>query len=139
MLWCRRWSPRWATPTLSSSTADLTHGQETLSSRRPASAIRWNAGFARRGDARIEARRDASSETAFKLYDTYGFPFDLTEDALKARGIGVDAKGFAAVYMERQRARARKSWAGWGEAAYRDLVVELKEEVGAARVSGLRR
>ena len=74
-------------------------------------------------------------ETAFKLYDTYGFPFDLTEDALKARGIGVDTKGFAAC-MERQRAEARKSWAGSGEAATETLWFELKEEVGATEFLG---
>ena len=74
-------------------------------------------------------------ETAFKLYDTYGFPFDLTEDALKARGIGVDTKGFAAA-MERQRAEARKSWAGSGEDATETLWFELKEEVGATEFLG---
>ena len=74
-------------------------------------------------------------ETAFKLYDTYGFPFDLTEDALKARGIGVDTKGFAAA-MERQRAEARKSWAGSGEAATETLWFELKEELGATEFLG---
>ncbi|MGB0057907.1 MAG: alanine--tRNA ligase, partial [Methyloceanibacter sp.] len=74
-------------------------------------------------------------ETAFKLYDTYGFPFDLTEDALKASGIGVDTKGFAAA-MERQRAEARKSWAGSGEAATETLWFELEEEVGATEFLG---
>ena len=74
-------------------------------------------------------------EVAFKLYDTYGFPFDLTEDALKARGIGVDTKGFAAA-MERQRAEARKSWAGSGEAATDSLWFELKEELGATEFLG---
>jgi alanyl-tRNA synthetase len=74
-------------------------------------------------------------EVAFKLYDTYGFPYDLTEDALKARGIGVDAKGFAAA-MERQRAEARKSWAGSGEAATEEVWFELKEELGATEFLG---
>ncbi len=74
-------------------------------------------------------------EVAFKLYDTYGFPYDLTEDALKARGIGVDAKGFAAS-MERQRAEARKSWTGSGEAATDALWFELKEELGATEFLG---
>jgi alanyl-tRNA synthetase len=74
-------------------------------------------------------------DVAFKLYDTYGFPYDLTEDALKARGIGVDAKGFAAA-MERQRAEARKSWAGSGEAATDKLWFELKEELGATEFLG---
>jgi alanyl-tRNA synthetase len=76
-----------------------------------------------------------SGEVAFKLYDTYGFPFDLTEDALKARGIGVDAKGFAAA-MERQRTEARKSWAGSGEAATETVWFEVKEEVGVTEFLG---
>jgi alanyl-tRNA synthetase len=74
-------------------------------------------------------------EVAFKLYDTYGFPYDLTEDALKAKNIAVDAKGFAAA-MERQRAEARKSWAGSGEAATEGLWFELKEELGATEFLG---
>ena len=74
-------------------------------------------------------------EIAFKLYDTYGFPYDLTEDALKVRGIGIDAKGFAAA-MERQRAEARKSWAGSGEAATDRLWFELREELGATEFLG---
>ncbi|WP_045369774.1 alanine--tRNA ligase [Methyloceanibacter caenitepidi] len=76
-----------------------------------------------------------SGEIAFKLYDTYGFPYDLTEDALKAKGIGVDAAGFKAA-MERQRAEARKSWSGSGEAATDKLWYELKEEVGATEFLG---
>jgi len=74
-------------------------------------------------------------EIAFKLYDTYGFPYDLTEDALKAKGIFIDAKGFAAS-MERQRAEARKSWAGSGEAATETLWFELKEKLGATEFLG---
>jgi alanyl-tRNA synthetase len=74
-------------------------------------------------------------EVAFKLYDTYGFPYDLTEDALKAKGIGVDAAGFNAA-MERQRAEARKSWAGSGEAATEGLWFELKEALGATEFLG---
>jgi alanyl-tRNA synthetase len=88
-------------------------------------------------DATKDLKRGATlpGEVAFKLYDTYGFPYDLTEDALKARGIGVDAKGFAAA-MERQRAEARKSWAGSGEAATEALWFELKEELGATEFLG---
>ena len=55
-------------------------------------------------------------ETAFTLYDTYGFPLDLTQDALRARGIGVDIASFNDA-MERQREKARASWSGSGEAA----------------------
>jgi alanyl-tRNA synthetase len=74
-------------------------------------------------------------EIAFKLYDTFGFPYDLTEDALKAKGIFIDAQGFAAA-MERQRAEARKSWTGSGEAATDTLWFELKEELGATEFLG---
>ena len=74
-------------------------------------------------------------EIAFKLYDTYGFPYDLTEDALKAKGIGVDGSAFAAA-MERQRAEARKSWSGSGEAATEGLWYELKEDLGATEFLG---
>src|SRR6188508_1061959 len=55
-------------------------------------------------------------DTAFTLYDTYGFPLDLTQDALRSRGISVDLASFTDA-MERQRAKARASWAGSGEAA----------------------
>ncbi len=83
----------------------------------------------------LSAGDTLSGEIAFKLYDTYGFPYDLTEDALKAKGIGVDGKGFAAA-MERQRAEARKSWAGSGEAATEGLWFELKESLGATEFLG---
>ena len=53
---------------------------------------------------------------AFKLYDTYGFPLDLTQDALRGRGLGVDVEGFNTA-MQQQRADARRAWAGSGEAA----------------------
>ena len=55
-------------------------------------------------------------DAAFTLYDTYGFPLDLTQDALKSRGISVDLASFTDA-MERQKAKARASWAGSGEAA----------------------
>jgi alanyl-tRNA synthetase len=74
-------------------------------------------------------------EVAFKLYDTYGFPLDLTQDALKAKGIGVDTDGFAAA-MERQRAEARKAWAGSGEAATETVWFETREKVGASEFLG---
>ena len=76
-----------------------------------------------------------SGETAFKLYDTYGFPLDLTEDALRPRGIGVDKEVFNAA-MERQRADARKAWAGSGETATETLWFALKERLGATEFLG---
>src|SRR5215471_749428 len=69
-------------------------------------------------------------ETAFTLYDTYGFPLDLTQDALKSRGIAVDTDAFNAA-MERQREMARASWAGSGEAATEAVWFALREKVGA--------
>lgn len=74
-------------------------------------------------------------ETAFKLYDTYGFPLDLTQDALKARGIAVDTDGFNAA-MERQKAEARANWAGSGEAATETVWFGLREKVGASEFLG---
>jgi alanyl-tRNA synthetase len=74
-------------------------------------------------------------ETAFKLYDTYGFPLDLTQDALKARGVGVDVSGFTHA-MERQRAEARASWAGSGEAATESVWLTLRDRLGATEFLG---
>src|SRR5438309_9316605 len=74
-------------------------------------------------------------ETAFTLYDTYGFPLDLTQDALKARGIGVDTDAFNAA-MERQREKARASWAGSGEAATDNIWFGVRERVGATEFLG---
>ncbi len=74
-------------------------------------------------------------ETAFKLYDTYGFPLDLTQDALKARGIGVDLSGFTDA-MERQRAEARASWVGSGDAATENVWLKLRDRHGATEFLG---
>jgi len=76
-----------------------------------------------------------SGETAFRLYDTYGFPLDLTQDALRARGLSVDVEGFNAA-MERQRAEARRAWAGSGEAATETVWYALRERVGATDFLG---
>jgi alanyl-tRNA synthetase len=74
-------------------------------------------------------------ETAFTLYDTYGFPLDLTQDALKPRGIGVDLSAFTDA-MERQREKARAAWAGSGEAATEAVWFALREKVGATEFLG---
>jgi alanyl-tRNA synthetase len=73
--------------------------------------------------------------TAFTLYDTYGFPLDLTQDALRPRGIGVDISAFTDA-MEQQRAKARASWAGSGEAADQAVWFSLREKVGASEFLG---
>lgn len=74
-------------------------------------------------------------ETAFKLYDTYGFPLDLTQDALRSREIGVDLTGFNDA-MQRQKAEARASWAGSGDKAQETVWFELKEKFGATEFLG---
>jgi alanyl-tRNA synthetase len=76
-----------------------------------------------------------SGETAFKLYDTYGFPLDLTQDALKPRGIKVDTGAFNAA-MEAQREEARRAWKGTGEAKTETVWFELRERVGASEFLG---
>ncbi|MEM1140929.1 MAG: alanine--tRNA ligase, partial [Pseudomonadota bacterium] len=74
-------------------------------------------------------------EVAFKLYDTYGFPVDLTQDALRSRGLGLDMAGFEAA-MRRQREEARAAWSGSGEAATETVWFELKETHGATEFLG---
>src|SRR5262249_37770660 len=74
-------------------------------------------------------------ETAFTLYDPYGFPLDLTQDALKPRGIDVDTDAFNAA-MERQREKARASWAGSGDAATEAVWFSLRDKAGATEFLG---
>ncbi|HTG38815.1 alanine--tRNA ligase [Sphingomonas sp.] len=76
-----------------------------------------------------------AGETAFKLYDTYGFPYDLTEDALRAQGLSVDRAGFDAAMAEQKRA-ARAAWKGSGEKASDELWFDLVEEAGATEFIG---
>jgi alanyl-tRNA synthetase len=73
--------------------------------------------------------------TAFTLYDTYGFPLDLTQDALKPRGIGVDIASFTDA-MDRQREKARASWAGSGEAADEAVWFTLHDKHGGTDFLG---
>jgi alanyl-tRNA synthetase len=74
-------------------------------------------------------------EIAFKLYDTYGFPLDLTQDVLRGRGLKVDTDVFSAA-MERQRAEARKAWAGSGEVGEDKVWFEVRDKVGATEFLG---
>ena len=74
-------------------------------------------------------------DTAFTLYDTYGFPLDLTQDALKSRGISVDQAAFSDA-MERQRVKARASWAGSGDTASEAIWFPLREKLGATEFLG---
>ena len=83
----------------------------------------------------LDAGDMLDGETAFRLYDTYGFPLDLTQDALRQRSISVDLAGFTDA-MERQKAEARASWAGSGEAATEAVWFNLREEVGPTEFLG---
>ena len=83
----------------------------------------------------LERGDQLKGEIAFTLYDTYGFPLDLTQDALRPRGIGVDLDAFNAA-MERQREKARAAWAGSGEAATDAVWFALREKVGATEFLG---
>lgn len=74
-------------------------------------------------------------EVAFKLYDTYGFPLDLTQDALRRRGVSVDTDTFNKA-MERQKAEARANWAGSGEAATETIWFAVHDKVGATEFLG---
>jgi alanyl-tRNA synthetase len=74
-------------------------------------------------------------DTAFTLYDTYGFPLDLTQDALRNRGISVDVASFTDA-MDRQRAKARAAWAGSGDTASETVWFPLREKLGASEFLG---
>ncbi len=89
------------------------------------------------GDATetLEDGGELDGETAFKLYDTYGFPLDLTQDALRQRGITVNTAAFSAA-MERQKAEARANWAGSGEAVTETVWFGVKDRVGATEFLG---
>jgi alanyl-tRNA synthetase len=85
--------------------------------------------------ANLKKGDNLSGDVAFRLYDTYGFPLDLTQDALRARDIGVDTKTFDAA-MAKQRADARRAWAGSGEAATEAQWFALQEEFGRTEFLG---
>jgi alanyl-tRNA synthetase len=76
-----------------------------------------------------------AGDVAFRLYDTYGFPLDLTQDALKPRGIAVDTTGFAKA-MEKQKEEARASWAGSGDTQTEPVWFTLREKLGATEFLG---
>ena len=76
-----------------------------------------------------------AGDVAFRLYDTYGFPLDLTQEALRARDIGVDEEGFSAA-MAQQKAEARKAWAGSGETATDAVWFAIRDRVGPTEFLG---
>ena len=83
----------------------------------------------------LEEGASLDGEVAFKLYDTYGFPLDLTQDILRGQGRLVDDAGFE-VAMERQREAARRAWSGSGEAATDALWFKFQERLGASEFLG---
>ncbi len=85
--------------------------------------------------SRLSTGDTLSGEVAFKLHDTFGFPLDLTQDALRNRGIAVDTSGFATA-MERQRAEARKNWSGSGDAAAETVWFSIRDKVPATEFLG---
>ena len=85
--------------------------------------------------ATLKAGDMLDGETAFKLYDTYGFPLDLTQDALRQRSISVNLDGFQDA-MERQKAEARKHWAGSGETGTETIWFGLRDRLGATEFLG---
>ena len=84
---------------------------------------------------RLGDRQPLPGAVAFRLYDTFGFPLDLTQDALREQGREVDLPGFEAA-MNQQRTRARAAWSGSGEAATERVWFELKEKFGASEFLG---
>ncbi|MBK8628922.1 MAG: alanine--tRNA ligase [Sphingomonadales bacterium] len=74
-------------------------------------------------------------DVAFKLYDTFGFPYDLTEDALRAQGYGVDRAGFDTA-MAAQKAAARAAWKGSGDAASSEIWYDIADELGGTEFTG---
>jgi alanyl-tRNA synthetase len=85
--------------------------------------------------ATLKSGDKLSGHVAFKLYDTYGFPLDLTQDALKPHGIAVDLESFEED-MERQRQEARKAWAGSGEATTEAIWFDVREKTGGSEFLG---
>ncbi len=85
--------------------------------------------------AKLKGGAALPGDVAFRLYDTYGFPVDLTEDILRGQGRGVDTDGFD-LAMDRQRAEARAAWAGSGEAATEEVWFDIRDRVGPTEFLG---
>ncbi|MCC5979707.1 MAG: alanine--tRNA ligase [Salinarimonas sp.] len=106
-----------------------------LEERRFRKTLERGLGLLEEASQGLQAGDKLPGETAFTLYDTYGFPLDLTQDALRNRGVAVDLAGFEAA-MEAQRERARAAWAGSGEAATETVWYGVRERVGATDFLG---
>lgn len=85
--------------------------------------------------AELASGDQLAGDTAFRLYDTYGFPYDLTEDALRARGISVDRAGFDTA-MAQQKAAARAAWKGSGASADEEIWFDIAEHEGTTEFTG---
>ncbi|MBV1917505.1 MAG: alanine--tRNA ligase [Sphingomonadaceae bacterium] len=85
--------------------------------------------------AGVAKGQDLPGDVAFKLYDTYGFPYDLTEDALRERGLGVDRGGFD-LAMKEQKDAARAAWKGSGQASDSEIWFDISEREGASEFTG---
>ncbi len=83
----------------------------------------------------LEEGDELDGEVAFKLYDTYGFPLDLTQDALRNKGMSVEESGFCKA-MDRQRAEARAAWSGSGDVVLEEVWFPIREEQGATEFLG---
>ena len=110
---------------------DRPTSKRTASSRRSVAACR----FSDEATADLGEGDMLEGVTAFKLYDTYGFPLDLTQDALRTRGITVDRRASMPPWP-RQKAEARKSWAGSGEAADDQVWFAVADKVGPTEFLG---
>ncbi len=85
--------------------------------------------------ADLKAGGELAGETAFKLYDTYGFPLDLTQDVLRARDLTVDEAGFNAAMAE-QKSRSQDSWKGAGDGASDEVWFSVRDASGATNFHG---
>jgi len=97
--------------------------------------LRNGLGLLDEATATLGAGDTLPGETAFKLYDTFGFPYDLTEDALRPRSITVDRAGFDAA-MAAQKAAARAAWKGSGAKASDDIWFDIADELGSTEFTG---
>ena len=84
---------------------------------------------------KLADKSELPGEVAFRLYDTFGFPLDLTQDALRVKNMTVDVDGFKAA-MEKQKAEARAAWKGSGSSATEAVWFEAREELGATEFVG---
>ncbi|MEM6933184.1 MAG: alanine--tRNA ligase, partial [Pseudomonadota bacterium] len=120
---------------------ELVHGQALIEETLESEEIRFRRTL-ERGLGLLEAELGMldegaalPGETAFKLYDTFGFPLDLTQDALREKGRSVDTQGFD-VAMAEQKAKARAAWAGSGDTAEEGLWYDLREGSGPTEFLG---